>query len=57
MNVPDTPRLQAIADDVAAGRLRSRVEAVVRFDDLPATIERIGTEPQVGKTVVSFIDG
>lgn len=57
MNKPDTARLQEIADDAAEGRLQSRVDAVVRFDDLSATIERIRTQPQVGKAVVSFHDG
>lgn len=54
MNAPDAARLQAIADDVAHGRLQSRVGEVVRFDELPATIERNRTQPQVGKTVVNF---
>ena len=54
MNTPDTARLQAIADDVANGRLRSKVAAAVRFDELPAAIERNRTQPQVGKTVVDF---
>ncbi|WNL46449.1 NADP-dependent oxidoreductase [Dyella sp. BiH032] len=54
VNTPDTARLQAIADDVADGRLRSKVAAAVRFDELPAAIERNRTQPQVGKTVVDF---
>jgi NADPH:quinone reductase-like Zn-dependent oxidoreductase len=54
MNTPDTERLQAIAHDVANGRLRSKVAAAVRFDELPAAIERNRTQPQVGKTVVDF---
>lgn len=54
MNKPDAARLQAIADAVAEGRLQSKVGAVVRFDELPAAIERNRTEPQVGKTVVDF---
>jgi NADPH:quinone reductase-like Zn-dependent oxidoreductase len=54
MNAPDTARLQAIAHDVASGRLRSKVAAAVRFDELPAAIERNRTQPQVGKTVVDF---
>jgi NADPH:quinone reductase-like Zn-dependent oxidoreductase len=54
MSSPDAARLQAIAEDVAHGRLQSKVGAVVRFDELPAMIERNRTEPQVGKTVVDF---
>lgn len=54
MNTPDAARLQALAEDVAQGRLQSKVGAVVRFDDLPAAIERNRTQPQVGKTVVDF---
>jgi NADPH:quinone reductase-like Zn-dependent oxidoreductase len=54
MNTPDAARLQAIAEDVAHGRLHSKVDAVVRFDELPAAIERNRTQPQVGKTVVDF---
>lgn len=54
MNSPDTARLQAIADDVANGRLHSKVAATVRFDELPAAIERNRTQPQVGKTVADF---
>ena len=54
VNQPDAARLQAIADDVAHGRLQSRVGAVVRFDELPVAIERNRTQPQTGKTVVDF---
>lgn len=54
VNTPDAARLHAIAEDVAQGRLQSRVGAVVRFDDLPAAIERNRTQPQLGKTVVDF---
>lgn len=54
MNTPDAARLQQIAQDVAQGRLQSRIDAVVPFDDLPAAIERNRTRPQLGKTVVSF---
>lgn len=54
INTPDAARLQAIAEDVAHGRLQSKVGAVVRFDDLPAAIERNRTQPQLGKTVVDF---
>ncbi|HSI28078.1 MAG: zinc-binding dehydrogenase [Methylophilus sp.] len=55
-NAPDSARLQAIAEDVANGRLQSKVSVVERFDDLPAAIERHRTEPQIGKTVVTFSD-
>jgi len=55
-NSPDTARLQAIAEDVANGRLQSKVSVVERFDDLPAAIERHRTQPQLGKTVVTFSD-
>eukprot|EP01034_Spumella_vulgaris_P030635 gene30635-37881_t len=53
-NRPDAARLQAISEDVAQGRLQSRVSAVVPFDELPAAIERNRTQPQLGKTVVTF---
>ncbi|EPG2413621.1 NADP-dependent oxidoreductase [Klebsiella pneumoniae] len=54
MNTPDAPRLKVIADDVVGGRLQSRIEAIVRFDELPMAIERNRTQPRVGKTVVDF---
>jgi NADPH:quinone reductase-like Zn-dependent oxidoreductase len=54
MNTPDAARLQSIAEDVAHGRLQSKVNAVVRFDELPEAIERNRTQPQIGKTVVNF---
>jgi NADPH:quinone reductase-like Zn-dependent oxidoreductase len=54
VNTPDAARLQAIAGDVVHGRLQSKVGAVVRFDELPAAIERNRTQPQVGKTVVDL---
>lgn len=54
VNTPDATRLHAIAEDVAAGRLQSKVAAVVRFDDLPTAIERNRTQPQLGKVVVDF---
>jgi len=47
-------RLQAIAEDVADGRLQSNVSAVVGFDELPAAIERNRTQPQLGKTVATL---
>lgn len=54
VNTPDPARLQAIAGDVADGRLQSRVAAVVGLAGLPAAIERNRTQPQAGKTVVDF---
>lgn len=54
MNTPDAARLAEIAADVAAGRLRSRVETVVSFNALPAAIEANRSQSQVGKTVVDF---
>lgn len=54
VNKPDSERLQAIAEEVAQGRLRSRISAVVPFADLPQAIERSRTQPQAGKTVVDF---
>jgi len=54
-NTPDTARLQAVADDVVHGRLQSKVAAVVRFDDLPAAIERQRTGSTLGKTVVTLV--
>jgi NADPH:quinone reductase-like Zn-dependent oxidoreductase len=56
MNTPDAARLAAIGQDVAAGRLHSRIGAVVPFDDLPAAIERSRTQPPAGKTVVQFFN-
>jgi NADPH:quinone reductase-like Zn-dependent oxidoreductase len=53
-NSPDTARLQAIAEDVANGHLQSKVSVVGHFDDLPVAIERHRTQPQLGKTVVTF---
>lgn len=55
-NTSDAARLQAIAENVAHGRLQSKVGAVVRFDELPAAIERNRTQPQLGKTVVTLSD-
>lgn len=54
-NTPDTARLQAVADDVVRGRLQSKVAAVVRFDDLPAAIERQRTGSTLGKTVATLV--
>jgi NADPH:quinone reductase-like Zn-dependent oxidoreductase len=54
VNTPDAARLHAIAEEVAAGRLQSKIANVVRFDDLPAAIERNRSQPQLGKVVVDF---
>jgi NADPH:quinone reductase-like Zn-dependent oxidoreductase len=54
VNTPDAASLHATAEDVAEGRLQSKVAAVVRFDDLSAAIERNRTQPQLGKVVVDF---
>ena len=54
VNTSDAVRLQTIAEDVAHGRLQSKVGAVVDFNELPAAIERNRTQPQLGKTVVTF---
>ncbi len=56
MNTPDAARLQIIAEDVARGRLQSKVRVVVDFDELPAAIERNRLQPQLGKTVVKFFN-
>ncbi len=55
-NTPDTARLQVIGEDVAHGRLHSKVSSIVRFHELPAAIERNRTDSQLGKTVVTFFD-
>jgi NADPH:quinone reductase-like Zn-dependent oxidoreductase len=52
VNKPDTARLESIARDVAAGRLRSQVSEVVPFNDLAAAIERNRTQPHQGKVIV-----
>lgn len=44
-------RLRGIAEDVAAGRLKSRIAEIVPFDALPAAIERVGTGHPPGKMV------
>jgi NADPH:quinone reductase-like Zn-dependent oxidoreductase len=54
MNKTDAARLEAIAEAVAHGSLKSKVDAVVSFSELPAAIERNRTRPQLGKTVVNF---
>ena len=56
INTPDAARLHIIAEEVAQGRLQSKVSDVVDFEDLPAAIERNRTQPQLGKTVVKFFN-
>ena len=51
---PDAARLQKIADAVAAGSLRSTLAEVVRFNDLPAAIERNRTGHAPGKIVADL---
>ncbi|SEI19714.1 NADPH:quinone reductase [Rhizobium tibeticum] len=53
-NKPDTARLAAIAQQVAAGTLQSTVAEVVGFDDLRAAIERNRTGHAPGKIVVDL---
>jgi len=55
VNKPDPARLHAIAEDVANGTLKSKIAAVVAFEELPAAIERNRTQPQIGKTVANFL--
>jgi NADPH:quinone reductase-like Zn-dependent oxidoreductase len=54
MNKPDTALLEKLAADVAAGTLKSKVSEVVRFDDIPAAIERNRTASRTGKVVADF---
>jgi NADPH:quinone reductase-like Zn-dependent oxidoreductase len=53
-NTPDTKRLAAIVQQVAAGTLQSTVGEVVAFEDLPAAIERSRTGHAPGKMVADF---
>ncbi|WP_461513063.1 NADP-dependent oxidoreductase [Rhizobium mongolense] len=53
-NRPDTALLAAIAEQVAAGVLRSTVAEVVGFYDLPSAIERNRTGHAPGKIVADF---
>jgi len=53
-NRPDTARLAVIAQQVAAGTLRSTIAEVVGFDDLAAAIERNRTGHAPGKIVADF---
>jgi NADPH:quinone reductase-like Zn-dependent oxidoreductase len=56
INTPDAARLHIIAEEVARGRLQSKISEVVDFEALPAAIERNRTQPQLGKTVVKFFN-
>jgi NADPH:quinone reductase-like Zn-dependent oxidoreductase len=51
---PDTAHLATIAQQVAAGTLRSSIGEVVAFKDLPAAIERNRTGHAPGKIVADF---
>jgi NADPH:quinone reductase-like Zn-dependent oxidoreductase len=51
----DAERLRKIADDVAAGTLKSRIAEVVEFSELSDAIERNKTGHAPGKTVVNFV--
>lgn len=53
-NKPDTARLAVIAQQVAAGALRSTIAEVVALDDLPLAIERNRTGHEPGKIVADF---
>jgi NADPH:quinone reductase-like Zn-dependent oxidoreductase len=53
-NKPDTARLAAIAQQVAAGALQSTIAEVVGFDDLPFAIERNRTGHAPGKIVADL---
>ena len=53
-NKPDTARLAAIAQQVAAGTLQSTIAEVVGFDDLPSAIERNRTGHAPGKIVADL---
>jgi len=54
VNKPDTTLLETLAADVAAGKLKSQVSAVVGFNDLPAAIENNRTASRTGKVVADF---
>jgi NADPH:quinone reductase-like Zn-dependent oxidoreductase len=51
---PDATLLAKLADDVAGGVLKSRVSEIVRFDDIPAAIERNRVGAHSGKAVADF---
>jgi NADPH:quinone reductase-like Zn-dependent oxidoreductase len=51
---PDATLLAKLANDVAGGVLKSRVSEIVRFDDIPAAIERNRVGAHSGKAVADF---
>lgn len=51
---PDAALLARLAADVAGGALKSRVGEVVRFEDIPAAIERSRIGAHGGKAVADF---
>lgn len=51
---PDAALLAKLADNVASGALTSRVGEIVRFEDIPAAIERNRTAAHSGKAVADF---
>ena len=54
VNKPDAALLQALATDIAAGTLKSKVSDVVGFTSIPAAIERSRTGARSGKVVADF---
>lgn len=55
--LPDRAQLEAVAQDVARGRLKVTLDAVVGMDGLAAAIERNKTGHGPGKTVVDMSRG
>ena len=51
---PDAALLEKLATDVAGGALKSKVGEVVRFEDIPAAIERNRLGAHSGKAVADF---
>lgn len=51
---PDPGRLEEIAQDVAAGRLRSTIAEVFVKENLPAAIDRTQVRHRPGKIIVDF---
>ena len=43
--------------EIAQGSLITKLSEVVRYDDIPATIERDRTVPRIGKVVADFARG
>ncbi|MFC4314206.1 NADP-dependent oxidoreductase [Steroidobacter flavus] len=54
VNTPDAALLEKLAADIATGALKSKVSEVVRFEDIPAAIERNRTASHAGKVVADF---